>query len=120
MSATASSSAACNLPPPQQPGAQHRLVAPPLPLARRLRRVQCQVRVPEQFVGVRAVHGGGDPDGDRREHVPEASANGSLNASTIRSAVASTAAHVRGVADEQRELVAAEPRRGVASRGQGR
>ena len=44
---------------------------------------------------------------------PAASANGSLNAATTRSAKASTAAGVRDVADEQRELIAAEPRRRV-------
>ena len=82
-----------DLPPPDQAGAQHRLVAAPLPLARRLGRVQRQVRVPEQLVGVGAVLGGGHADGDGGESPsPQASANGSLKASTTRSAAASTAA----------------------------
>ena len=41
------------------------------------------------------------------------SVNGPVNAATIRSANTSTASAVRRVVDEQRELVAAEPRGGV-------
>ena len=105
------------LPPPDQPGAQHRLVPAPLPLARRLGGVQGQVGVPEQFVGVGTVLGRGDPDGDRGEHRPggeherlgerrDHPVGGRLDRLDRRG--------LRGVGDEQRELVPAQPRRGVA------
>src|SRR6201999_3621292 len=53
-----------DLPPADQPRAEYRLVTPPLPLPRGLGRVQREVRVPQQLVGVRAVRGGGDADRD--------------------------------------------------------
>ena len=51
---------------------------------------------------------------------PEASASGSLNAWTTRLGGRLDRGGVRGIADEQRELIAAEPRGGVARRGSGR
>ena len=45
------------------PGAEHRLVAAPLPLARRLGRVQRQVGVPDQVTGAGGVIAGGHAHG---------------------------------------------------------
>ena len=102
------------LPPPDQPGAQHRLVAAPLPLARRLGGVQGQVGVPEQFVGVGTVLGRGDPDGDRGEHGPagEHERLGERRDHPVGGRL--DRRRLGGIGDEHRELIPAQPRRGVA------
>ena len=102
------------LPPPDHPGPQYGLVAAPLPLTCRLGRVQGQVRVPQQLIGVGAVLGRGHSDGDRGEHGPGGERKW-LAERPDNAAGGRLYRHgARYPADEQRELVATEPRDGVA------
>jgi hypothetical protein len=102
-----------DLAPAEHARRQHRLVAAPAALAGGLRRVQGQVRVAQQLVRVAAVDRGGDADGRRRDHlgVTERERPGERGHDPLREHLHRLG--VRRVVDEQRELVAAEPRGGV-------
>ena len=103
-----------HLPAADHPGTQHGLVAAPLPFAGRLGGVQGQVRVAEQLVHVGTVRRRGHADRGGGDH----------RTVSERERLAEGADHVlgkglhrgriRGLLDEQREFIAAEPRRGVA------
>ena len=101
------------------PALKHRLVAAPLPLARRLGRVQRQVRVPEQLVGVGAVlRWWRRRPWPWMSTDPEARVNGSANAADDPLGDRLHRGGIRDVLDQQRELITAQPRRhvGVAAR----
>ena len=98
---------------PDHPSRQDRLVPAPLPLAGRLGRVQGQVRVPQQLIGVSTVLRSRHPDRGRGQHRPlgqrERLAERLDNALSERI----HRGRIRDVLDEYRELVAAQPRRHI-------
>ena len=102
-----------HLPAADHPGAEHRGVPAPLSLARRLGRIQGQVRVPEQLVDVGAVLGGGHADGGGGDHRPVGQVERLAEGPHHPLGERLHRGRAGQVLDQQRELVAAEPGRGV-------
>ena len=101
------------LPAADHARAEHRGVPAPLPLARRLGRVQGQVGVPEQLVHVGAVLGGGHADRGGGHHRPVGQLERLAERPDHPLGEGLHPGRVGQVLHQQRELVAAEPGRGV-------